>query len=475
MASPAAKVTTLAVAVSAAFNIVWKPQPGPQTSLITCPAEDILYGGARGGGKTDGSIGDWISHAMTYGSRARGIWFRRTLEELADVKERMNELFTAVGARFRVQDNSWRFPNGAKLLLRYLESDADADKYQGHQYSWMCVEELGNFKSPVPIDKIKATLRSASGVKVRFIATANPGGKGHKWIKERYVDPAPPGTPFQDPTTGAWRVFIPSKLSDNKLLVEADPSYANRLKGTGPSWLVKAWLEGDWNIAMDGKIFLREWWDKQRYDRDPLELRKSCFHVVQSWDFAAREGEQNDRSVCITLGLTDRRWYILDVWAGRLTFPDLKRKVGELAEKWECYEILVEDKSSGQGILDELKRETNYALKGVNPVGTKYERALSVSALIEQGCVWLPVAAAWLSDFMDELAGFPDAAHDDIVDALSQLLRYIAARYTVGDATAPAFVEEKRESTPKNTFGVTERPAEAVAGDFFTSSRRGLF
>ena len=475
-------VTATAAAAAQACNVVWSPQAGPQTSLITCPCSDILYGGARGGGKTDGSIGDWISHAMTYGAKARGIWFRRTLEELADVKERMRALFLLVGARFKTQDNAWVFPNGAKLLLRYLETDADADKYLGHQYTWMCVEELGNFKSPIPIDKVKGTLRSAGGVKVRFIATANPGGKGHKWIKERYVDPAPPNTPFQDPVTGVWRVYIPSKLSDNRLLVESDPDYGNRLKGTGPSWLVKAWLDGDWNIAMDGKIFLREWWDKRRYTAPPDEIAKRCYQTVQSWDMAAREGEQNDRSVCITAGLTSKGWYILDVWAGRLTFPDLKRKVGELAAKWNCFEILIEDKSSGQGVLDELKRDTTFALKGINPVGSKFERALSVSSLIEEGCVWLPEMATWLSDFMDELAGFPGGAHDDIVDALSQLLRYLAARYTLGDALAPAFTEEPKAPAHKNTFSspASNHAADfygshAGAGDDFNHSRRGLF
>lgn len=425
----------------APFKLAWWAQPGPQTALLTCPCDDILYGGARGGGKTDGSIGDWISHAMTYGKHARGIWLRRTLIELTDVKERMVVLFNAIGAKYRDKDGSWTFPNGAKLLLRYLESDADADGYQGHQYTWMCVEEIGSFKSPIPIDKIRATLRSANGVKVRFIATANPGGKGHKWIKERYIDPAPPNTPFQDPVTNLWRVFIPSKLSDNKILTTSDPGYGSRLKGTGPSWLVKAWLEGDWNISIDGKVFLREWWDKSRYISDPIVVQRGCFHTVQSWDFAAREGEQNDRSVCITFGLGMGGWYILDVWAGRLTFPDLKRKVGELAAKWKCYEILVEDKSSGIGILDELKRDTLFALRPVNPVGAKFERAMACSSLIEEGRVLIPVQAEWLSDFMDELAGFPGGAHDDIVDALSQGLNYLAPRYTFGDALAPVFYE----------------------------------
>ena len=93
----------------------------------------------------------------------------------------------------------------------YLERDADADMYQGHNYTRVYVEEVGNFPSPAPVMKLMATLRSGAGVPVDLRATGNPGGPGHQWVKARYIDPAPLGNRIiRDPVTGLERVFIPS-------------------------------------------------------------------------------------------------------------------------------------------------------------------------------------------------------------------------------------------------------------------------
>ena len=88
--------------------------------------------------------------------------------------------------------------------------------------------------------KIKGTLRSGKGVPVGFRATANPGGPGHNWVKARYIDPAPSGWEILPDDNGLERVFIPSKLSDNKILTDEDPLYVARLKETGSEQLVKA-------------------------------------------------------------------------------------------------------------------------------------------------------------------------------------------------------------------------------------------
>jgi hypothetical protein len=246
-------------------SVVWSPQPGPQTDLLRCPAFEVFFGGARGGGKTDGMLGEFASHAAKYAENASGLMVRRTRTELGDTIERSKVLFTPLGAKFHEQDKVWRFPNGARLRFAYLERDSDADAYQGHNYTRVYVEEAGTFPSPRPILKLMATLRSGAGVPVGIRLTGNPGGPGQQWVKARYIDPAPEGykrfvRTFDNPITGGtverdW-VFIPSKLRDNKFLLQ-DPGYVAQLQMVGSEDLVKAWLEGDWTVVQGA--FFSEW------------------------------------------------------------------------------------------------------------------------------------------------------------------------------------------------------------------------
>lgn len=246
-------------------QIIWAPQEGPQTALLQCPVFEVFYGGARGGGKTESSIGDWLDHSSTYGEAAIGIFVRRKFKQLAEVIARTKQIFPKLGGKYNEQKAEWRMANGARLKFVYLERDSDAEEYQGHNYTRVYVEEVTNFPSSSPIDKLRATLRSGSGVPVGMRLTGNPGGPGHNWVKKRYIDPDPKG--FKIITEGCdveidgeiqrvelQRVFIPSKLGDNMLLLRNDPTYVLRLRQSGSEALVKAWLEGNWDIV-DGAFF----------------------------------------------------------------------------------------------------------------------------------------------------------------------------------------------------------------------------
>ncbi|HYF54679.1 MAG TPA: terminase family protein, partial [Salinarimonas sp.] len=234
--------------------VAWEPQPGPQTALITCPVFEVFYGGARGGGKTDGVLGEFASHAAQYGEHAIGLMVRRTREQLVETVERSKVIYGKIGAK--LVDNLWRFPNGARLRFAYLERDADAENYQGHSYTRVYVEEIGTFPSSAPILKLLATLRSGHNVPVGFRATGNPGGPGHQWVKARYIDDAPMGwtvtvhefeNPFSGEVVTRDRVYIPSRLSDNSYL---GGQYVANLAMAGSPELVRAWLEGDWNVVL---------------------------------------------------------------------------------------------------------------------------------------------------------------------------------------------------------------------------------
>jgi hypothetical protein len=211
------------------WTVAWSPRGNPaQLALLKCPVFEVFFGGARGGGKTDGMLGEWAQHAGRYGKDAVGLMLRRTRTELIETIERSRAIYGPLGWTYNETEKMWRATNGARLRFAYLERDADAELYQGHSYTRVYVEEIGTFPSPAPIFKLMATLRSSAGVPVGFRATGNPGGPGHQWVKARYIDPAPLGNRIiRDEQTNLKRVFIPSKVDNNRHIdVEA---YKQRL------------------------------------------------------------------------------------------------------------------------------------------------------------------------------------------------------------------------------------------------------
>lgn len=271
-------------------QVVWEPQSGPQTALIQCPIFEVFFGGSRGGGKTDGMLGEWISHSDIYGQDAIGLMVRRDRVQLIETIERSRAIYTPLGAKYHEQDKMWRFPNGARLRFAYLDRDADADAYQGHSYTRVYIEEIGTFPSRAPIAKLMATLRSGAGVPVGFRATGNPGGPGHNHVKARYIDPSPAGweilsepftNPFTQETINRERVYIPSRLTDNRYL---GGEYVANLQMVGSAELVRAWLEGDWDIV-EGAFF--DSWSHARHVLRPFEVPKDWLRFRSlDWGYA---------------------------------------------------------------------------------------------------------------------------------------------------------------------------------------------
>jgi len=241
--------------------MIWQPQPGPQTSFVTSKVFEVIYGGARGGGKTDAALGDFAMHARDCGAAARGLLVRRTRTALEPTIERARQIYWPEDAVWVESRSCFTWPSGAVLYFRFLDRDADADLYQGHAYTRVYVEEMTQFPDARAINKLKATLRSAHGAPVGFRATCNPGGVGHNWVKARYIDPGANvivtenfTNPFDGGKLSLSRVFIPARLADNPKLMANDPDYVARLQLSGSKELVRAWLEGDWNV-IEGAFF----------------------------------------------------------------------------------------------------------------------------------------------------------------------------------------------------------------------------
>lgn len=156
-----------------------------------------------------------------------------------------------------------------------------------------------------------------------------------------------------------------------------------------------------------------------------LQRVSGSSYLIQSWDTALRRDEKNSYSVCITLLVHEPNYYVVHLFRDRLEFPDLRAKAEELARRFKPDRIVVEDSAFGQALVDELKK-MNFPAISFRPAGSKVARMSVQSVKIENGQLWLPKQspnqAAWLDDFEAELFAFPNAPHDDQVDALSQAL-----------------------------------------------------
>jgi len=265
---------------------LWKPHY-KQSMALKCPAFEMLFGGAAGGGKSDFLLIDFYAGVMKYGKYWRGILFRRTYDELEELLKRAYELYLPLGGRQTNKGRDFVFPNGAMIGFRYLEQDKDVLRYQGHQYTWIGFDELGNYSSDYAWRYMITRCRSAAGVPCYMRATANPGGTGHAWIKTRFIDGFEPYRTHKTVETAGTvtipitRAFIPSRLEDNPSLMSNDPGYAERLKLL-PSHLYRALRQGDWDIFA-GQVF--DEFRRERHVVKPYALEPGVWKKFYALDW----------------------------------------------------------------------------------------------------------------------------------------------------------------------------------------------
>jgi predicted phage terminase large subunit-like protein len=180
-------------------------------------------------------------------------------------------------------------------------------------------------------------------------------------------------------------------------------------------------------IPLEGNLVKRAWlvW----YDEVP---KKDRGLVVQSWDVASTTGDTSDWSVCTTWLCVKRNYYLLDVWRGRLEFPDLRHKLIELAHAFRPQRILIEQADAGRHLIQELRTNPVRGVPipiGIKPRGSKLARSAAQCARFESRQVHLPREAPWLGDLMHELLAFPNGRHDDQIDSISQFLNWAEHYY----------------------------------------------
>ena len=265
------------VDVKKAQEIIFQPNEGPQTDFLASGEQEVLYGGAAGGGKSFAMVADPVRYFNNPASQM--LLVRRSTEELRELISVSKQLYPKAipGIKFSERDKTWKAPGGATLWMSFLERDEDLTRYQGQAFNWIGFDELTQWPSSSAWDYMRSRLRTADkALPTGMRATTNPGGRGHGWVKKMFIDPAPYNTSFwaKENETGdvmKWpssskfavkkgivgdpmfkRRFIPANLMDNPYLSEDGMYEANLL--SLPEVQRRQLLEGDWSVS-DGAAF----------------------------------------------------------------------------------------------------------------------------------------------------------------------------------------------------------------------------
>jgi len=235
---------------------VWKPT-SRQLDFIRLPNTifEGFYGGAAGGGKSEVLLMYPIVRGFYKMPTFKGIIFRKTYVQLEEsLIPRSQEFYPLFGGRYNAQKHVWVFESGAKIWFSYLEEDKDAQDHDTAEYNWAAFDELTHFSEYV-YKYITSRVRSSKPELPAIMRSAsNPGNIGHSWVKGRFVTPHKHGyKPIFDTRSQSYRIYIPSKLTDNPHLLKSDPNYINRLNLL-PEVERRAKLDGDWDV-FQGQVF----------------------------------------------------------------------------------------------------------------------------------------------------------------------------------------------------------------------------
>jgi hypothetical protein len=249
----------------------WEAQPKQALATrLAARAVETLYGGAAGGGKSE-----WLLHhaldQMLAHPFNRGIIFRRVYPSLEETLiPRSKRVYPHHGGMWNGQQRTWTFPNGSVLVFGSMENKDSFMKYQGAEYGFMAFEEVTEFEEGQYTEMLVRLRAPGPGIRAQVCCTTNPGGKGHRWVKRRWVKPKA-GVDYDGPAPllyEVWqpkpteanprpltRVFVPATLADNPRLTARDPEYVHKiraLRATDPA-RAEALEHGDWD-AIDAVV-----------------------------------------------------------------------------------------------------------------------------------------------------------------------------------------------------------------------------
>lgn len=447
------------------------PQPGPQTAFLASSADIGIYGGAAGGGKSWGLLAEPLRHidVPAFG----GVIFRRTTVQVRNEGGLWDEstlLYPLVGAEPKEHVLEWAFPSGAAMSFAHLEHDKSVLNYQGAQIPYIGFDELTHF-SAKQFWYMVSRNRSMCGVRPYVRVTCNPDADSwvaaliEWWIDQETGLPIPERsgvlrwfvrvgevliwgdspddlTAYKNPATGEplpakSLTFIAAKLTDNKLLMAADPGYMANLLAL-PLVERERLLGGNWKIRpAAGLLFQRSWC--RVVDAVPAGTK-----FGRGWDLAATPPSADNPDPDATSGtkigrMPDGRYIVVDNRSDRLSPAGVERMLLNTASEDGKACIISLPQDPGQAGKSQIK-SLSISLSGYNvrsspETGDKVTRFSPFSAQAEAGNVDV-LRGPWNDAWASALEGFPTAKHDDDADSTSRAFGTVAlgSRYSLANA-----------------------------------------
>lgn len=446
----------------------WLPQPKQELAFkLAARADETLYGGAAGGGKTEWLIRYLLQQMLEFPFN-RGVAFRRFFPSLElTLIPRTLMVYPRYGGRYNANEHSWRFPNGSVLNLGSLPTIQDVVKYQGTEYGVIAFEEITEFEEKM-VDQMEVRLRPPGpGIRSHLIATCNPGGRGHKWVKRRWVKPKPedyvgeqPPLPYEvwkpKPTEEhpepLSRVFVPATLEDNPILESRDPTYRNKIRAlrNTDKALALAMEHGDWDAidAVEGALWKQSDLDGGRVDPKWYRLNVTVAARVLAVD--PSDGNEDGKGdaygvAVIALGM-DGVGYVEWTDAWRATPDTLAKKTVQLAAEKDCDAVVIERNHGGKWLKTVVQSKDRYAvIKTVWASDGKVTRARPIAALFardeelaEQGMEYrIRMVGTAHEQFEDQATTFtaaPGEPSPDVMDAVVWGGTYLLLAPRVGES-----------------------------------------
>lgn len=268
------------------MQVIWSPQP-KQARFMRAWQDEALYGGAAGGGKSEALVMEALRQCDK--PYYKGLILRKTFTMMGELEDKTYKYYPRIypGCRYNKASHEWTFPSGAKVRFGHMQHTSSKMQYQGQAFDFIGFDELTQFTRDEYMYLMSRNRSNGAGMRCYIRATANPGGIGHGWVKERFVTAMKPTETIWEAVDVTYpdghveqmsksRVFIPSSVFDNPALLENNPNYLASLAAM-PYAERRALLYGDWD-SFEGQVFM-EWKNDPDHYRD-----RRWTHVIEPFE-----------------------------------------------------------------------------------------------------------------------------------------------------------------------------------------------